>query len=94
MSLRALLLKKESMLTIIVYKPTVPKRMANANSPSGFIQRTVLNFEAKSNEVCWAGGADAGRLRTLELETAQLKQLLVEAMLDKVVLNDLASKKW
>ena len=38
--------------------------------------------------------SDARRLRTLEEENARLKKLLAEAMLDNVVLKDLASKKW
>ena len=36
--------------------------------------------------------SDARRLRTLEQENARLKKLLAEAMLDNVVLKDLASK--
>ena len=39
-------------------------------------------------------GSDARRLRTLEQENSRLKKLLAEAMLDNVVLKDLASKKW
>jgi putative transposase len=38
--------------------------------------------------------SEARRLRTLEDENAKLKKLLAEAMLDNVVLKDLASKKW
>jgi len=38
--------------------------------------------------------SEARRLRTLEEENARLKKLLAEAMLDNVVLKDLASKKW
>ncbi len=38
--------------------------------------------------------SDAKRLRALEDENAKLKKLLAEAMLDNVVLKDLASKKW
>ena len=38
--------------------------------------------------------SDARRLRTLEQENSRLKKLLAEAMLDNVVLKDLASKKW
>jgi len=38
--------------------------------------------------------SEAGRLRALEDENAKLKKLLAEAMLDKLVLKDLASKKW
>ena len=33
-------------------------------------------------------------MRTLEQENSRLKKLLAEAMLDNVVLKDLASKKW
>lgn len=36
--------------------------------------------------------SDAWRLRTLDQENAWLKKLLTEAMLDNVVLKDLASK--
>ena len=38
--------------------------------------------------------SDARRLRTLEQQNSRLKKLLAEAMLDNVVLKDLASKKW
>ena len=38
--------------------------------------------------------SDARRLRTLEQENSRRKKLLAEAMLDNVVLKDLASKKW
>ena len=38
--------------------------------------------------------SDARRLRTLEQDNSRLKKLLAEAMLDNVVLKDLASKKW
>ena len=38
--------------------------------------------------------SDARRLRTPEQENSRLKKLLAEAMLDNVVLRDLASKKW
>ena len=38
--------------------------------------------------------SEARRLRALEDENAKLKKLLAEAMLDKLVLKDLASKKW
>ena len=37
---------------------------------------------------------EAKRLKQLEDENAKLKKLLAEAMLDNVVLKDLASKKW
>jgi putative transposase len=38
--------------------------------------------------------SDARRLKTLEDENAKLKRLLAEAMLDNVMLKDIASKKW
>jgi putative transposase len=38
--------------------------------------------------------SEARRLHALEDENAKLKKLLAEAMLDNVVLKDLASKKW
>lgn len=38
--------------------------------------------------------SDARRLRTLEQENSRLKKLLAEAMLDNVVLKDLASKMY
>ena len=38
--------------------------------------------------------SESRRLRSLEEETARLKKLLAEAMLDNAVLKDLASKEW
>ena len=38
--------------------------------------------------------SDARRLKALEDENAKLKRLLAEAMLDNVMLKDIASKKW
>ena len=38
--------------------------------------------------------SDAKRLKALEDENGKLKKLLAEAMLDNVVLKDMASKKW
>lgn len=57
----------------------------------GISSATFYKYEAKF------GGLDvseARRLRALEDENAKLKKLLAEAMLDNVVLKDLASKKW
>lgn len=39
-------------------------------------------------------GSEARRLRALEDKNAKLKKLLAEAMLNNVVLTDLASNKW
>jgi len=38
--------------------------------------------------------SDARRLRALEDENAKLKRLLADAMLDNVMLKDIAAKKW
>ena len=38
--------------------------------------------------------SDAKRLKVLEEETAKLKHLLAEAMLDNTALKDLMSRKW
>ena len=38
--------------------------------------------------------SDARRLRALEAENANLKRLLVEAMLDNAALKDLATKNF
>jgi putative transposase len=38
--------------------------------------------------------SDARRLKALEAENAKLKKLLAEAMLDNVMLKDVAAKKW
>jgi putative transposase len=38
--------------------------------------------------------SDARRLKALEAENAKLKKLLAEAMLDNVMLKDIATKKW
>ena len=38
--------------------------------------------------------SDACRLKVLEAENAKLKKLLAEAMLDNVMLKDVAAKKW
>ena len=57
----------------------------------GVSEATIYNWKSKY------GGlevSEARRLRALEDENAKLKKLLAEAMLDNVVLKDLASKKW
>lgn len=38
--------------------------------------------------------SEARRLKSLEDENARLKKLLAEAMLDKAMLKDVASRKW
>ena len=38
--------------------------------------------------------SDVRRLKVLEAENGKLKKLLAEAMLDNVMLKDIAAKKW
>jgi putative transposase len=38
--------------------------------------------------------SEAQRLKVLEDETAKLKKLLAEAMLDLAILKEVASKRW
>jgi putative transposase len=38
--------------------------------------------------------SDARRLKALEDENTKLKKLLAEAMLDNVMLRDVAARKW
>jgi putative transposase len=57
----------------------------------GISETTFYKWKAKY------GGmevSEARRLKALEDENAKLKRLLAEAMLDNVMLKDLASKKW
>ena len=57
----------------------------------GVSEATLYNWKAKY------GGMDvpeAKRLKQLEDETAKLKKLLAEAMLDASAMRELLSKKW
>jgi putative transposase len=57
----------------------------------GISETTFYKWKAKY------GGmevSEARRLKALEDENAKLKRLLAEAMLDNVMLKDIASKKW
>lgn len=57
----------------------------------GVSEATIYNWEAKY------GGlevSEARRLRELEGETAKLKRLLADSMLDNVALKDLLAKKF
>ena len=57
----------------------------------GFSDATFYKWRAKY------GGmevADAKRLRELESENAKLKKLVADLSLDKVMLQDVLSKKW
>jgi putative transposase len=57
----------------------------------GISETTFYKWKAKY------GGmevSEARRLKALEDENAKLKRLLAEAMLDNVMLKDIASRKW
>ena len=57
----------------------------------GISSATLYKWKAKY------GGlevSDARRLKALEAENAKLQKLLAEAMLDNVMLKDIAAKKW
>lgn len=64
---------------------------ANVCRRHGISSATFYKYKAKF------GGlevSEARRLRALEDENAKLKKLLAEAILDNVMLKDLASKEW
>lgn len=57
----------------------------------GVSEATIYNWKAK------CGGlevSEAERLRVLESESAKLKRLLADAMLDQAALKDLLAKKF
>jgi putative transposase len=65
--------------------------MAEVCRKHGVSSATFYKWKAKY------GGlevSDARRLKALEAENAKLKKLLAEAMLDNVMLKDIAAKKW
>ena len=66
-------------------------KTAQLCSQVGITSQTFYRWKAKY------GGtkvSDAKRLRELEAENRQLKQLLGEAQLDKVALKELLAKNW
>src|SRR5690242_9257608 len=81
-----------------------PNRSRELPLPSdfSFLLRPIASVEEgePSNPIKWKakyGGlevSEARRLKALEAENAKLKKLLAEAMLDNVMLKDIAAKKW
>jgi putative transposase len=57
----------------------------------GISETTFYKWKAKYGGMAVS---EARRLKALEDENAKLKRLLAEAMLDNVMLKDIASKKW
>jgi putative transposase len=57
----------------------------------GISETTFYKWKAKYGGMAVS---EARRLKALEDENAKLKRRLAEAMLDNVMLKDIASKKW
>ncbi|ASP20010.1 transposase [Antarctobacter heliothermus] len=57
----------------------------------GMSEGTFYNWKAKFGEMTVS---EAMRLKTLEDESAKLKKLLAEQMLDLAWIKELSSKKW
>jgi putative transposase len=57
--------------------------------PNFFVRLGIPFLRPGGVEVC-----DARRLKALDDENAKLKKLLAEAMLERAMVKDIASKKW
>jgi len=81
----------EAQIIGILRKQEAERSTADVCRKHGISSATFYKWRAKF------GGldlSDAKRLKALEDENAELKKLLAEAMLDKAMLKDIASKKW
>jgi len=81
----------EEQIIAILREQEVGAKTADVCRKHGISDATFYKWKAKF------GGmdvSDARRLKALEDENAKLKKLLAEAMLDNVMLKDIASKKW
>ncbi len=63
--------------------------MAEVCRRHGLVSTTFYKWKSK---FCGLEVSEVQRLRSLEVESSQLKKLLAEAMLDNAALKDLASK--
>jgi putative transposase len=82
---------KEEQIIGILREQEVGASTAEVCRKHGISSATFYKWKAKY------GGldvSDARRLKALEDENAKLKRLLADAMLDNVMLKDIASKKW
>jgi putative transposase len=82
---------KEEQIISILREQEAGTATAEVCRKHGVSSATFYKWKAKY------GGldvSDARRLKTLEAENAKLKRLLADAMLDNVMLKDIASKKW
>ena len=81
----------EEQIIAILREQEAGAKTAEVCRKHGISSATFYKWKAKY------GGlevSDARRLKVLETENARLKKLLAEAMLDNVMLKDIASKKW
>ena len=81
----------EGQISGILREQEAGARTADVCRKYGISSATFYKWKAKY------GGldvSDAKRLKSLEDENSKLKKLLAEAMLDNVMLKDIASKKW
>jgi putative transposase len=82
---------KEEQIIAILREQEAGASTADVCRRHGVSTATFYRWKAKY------GGlevSDARRLRALEAESAKLKKLLAEAMLDNVMLEDLTTKKF
>jgi putative transposase len=82
---------KEEQIIAILREQEAGGRTADVCRKHGVSGATFYKWKAKY------GGlevSDARRLKVLEIENSKLKKLLAEAMLDNVMLKDIAAKKW
>ena len=81
---------KEEQIIAILREQEAGGRTADVCRKHGVSGATFYKWKAKY------GGlevSDARRLKVLEIENSKLKKLLAEAMLDNVMLKDIAAKK-
>ena len=81
---------KEEQIIAILREQEAGGRTSDVCRKHGVSGATFYKWKAKY------GGldvSDARRLKVLEIENSKLKKLLAEAMLDNVMLKDIAAKK-
>ena len=73
-------------------------RQAEAGTPVGDLCRQLgvsdATFYAWKKKYAHLGVSELRRLRQLEEENSRLKRLVADLSLDKVMLQDLLSRKW
>jgi putative transposase len=82
---------KEEQIIAILREQEAGASTADVCRKHGISSATFYKWKARF------GGldvSDARRLKALEDENAKLKRLLADAMLDNVMLKDIAAKKW